>query len=322
MTTKSAVPLLRLNQGDPSEARVYYLAHFVAGDLHFFEQEGVNIDFASTRAGADGIGGGQIRGVLSGEADLTIGGPMATMRLLQDGAANLMSFCAAVNINPWYLVARQPTPDFKWDQLRGRTIFDIANIDTASLCFRWLLRQKGLTDEDVQVVLGSGREGDDFDAFTDGKTDYAIHSLHALAPLLATGRLAVVSDLGGPTGPVPWSTYIAAPELLQSRRSDFVAFVRAMARALGWIQSHTGQDIGSLIQRHYPGYPLVGLVEAITRYKAIGAWPVDPLVRKSDFDHFGQILTAVGWLDEPVAYESQVDPWFAEAANAAGAPGG
>ena len=42
MDTVTLAPTLRLNQGDASERRIYYLAHFVADGLGLFEAEGVS----------------------------------------------------------------------------------------------------------------------------------------------------------------------------------------------------------------------------------------------------------------------------------------
>jgi NitT/TauT family transport system substrate-binding protein len=307
---------LRLNQGDPSEARVYYCPHFVAAGLSLFQNAGVDVEFVRTRSGGDRVKGGQVPALLRREADLTIGGPMVTMRMLQDGEGQLLNFCGVVSANPWYLVARHPVPGFTWGMLRGRTIVDVANITTASLCFRWLLRREGIADGAATIIAGLGDEAQDFATLRTGAADFAIHSLHALGPWVADGRLSVVSDLAGPTGPIPWSAYIARPDTIGDRRSELTDFVRAIAAALSWMHAHTSDEIASVIERYYPGYPRSALIEVVDRYRAVAVWPKNPLIPQADFDRFAGILTDVGWLDRPVAYRDQVDPSLAEAALA------
>lgn len=300
---------LRLNQGNPTEARVYYCPHFVAAELSLFERAGVEVELVWSGDGGDAVKGGQVPALLRGEADVTIGGPMVTMRMLQDEGRRLINFCAAVAVNPWFLVGREPVGAFSWEMLRGRSVFDIANIPTASLCFRWLLRRLGLADGSVEIRRGSG--DDDLAAFVSGTADFAIHSLHALGPLLAEGRVHVIADLAGPTGRVPWSSYITLPETRRLREADLVCFARAIGAGLGWMREHSVEDVVDVIGPYYPGYPRAGLAEAIERYRSISAWPDDAFIPQQDFDRFAAILTEAGWLKRPVAYKDQVDPTIA-----------
>jgi NitT/TauT family transport system substrate-binding protein len=144
-----------------------------------------------------------------------------------------------------------------------------------------------------------------------GKVDFALHSLHALGPRLADRSLAVVTDLARPTGHVPWSAYIAKPEAIRGRRPEFVAFTVAIARALQWLRANSDVDVAGLIAPHYPGYGLAGLMGAIRRYRAVDVWPADPQIAPAHFEHFGRILTDIGWLQKPVPYAEQVDPTLA-----------
>jgi NitT/TauT family transport system substrate-binding protein len=296
---------LRMNQGDPTESRVYFIPHFVARTLGLFDRHGVEVSFIWSPPGDHMAKSGQIPAVLSGAADFTVGGPMVTMRMQSEGTAHLQNFCAVVRANPWYLVARTPQPEFDWSALKGRTVFDIATITTASLAFRWLLKKRGLED-DVRIVDGSGDEAADLVAFVAGAHDFAIHSLHALGPLVADGRVAIVRDLAGPTGPVPWSAYIALPATLQARRKDFAAFTRAIGEALAWIAAQPAEAIAQLVAPDFPGYPSAGLSRAIALYKEVGVWPATPAIPAADFEHFQTILRDVGWFAKPVRYQDQV----------------
>ena len=87
--------------------------------------------------------GGQIPAFLSGVADLTVGVPMVTMNMLQDGEARLVSFCAVAAGNPWVLAAKPSPPQVAIGELAGKRIIDVANVGTATLAFRWLLKKAG-----------------------------------------------------------------------------------------------------------------------------------------------------------------------------------
>jgi len=297
---------LRMNQGDPTESRIYYLPHFVARNLSLFEQVGLTVEFVWADR-SDGLAhSGQVPAVERGEADLTIGGPMVTMRKQADEGKRIVNFCAAVRANPWYLVARQPEPDFRLAHLAGKTVVDMANITTATLCFNWVLTRLGIADQ-VLVVSGSGDETSDLAAFRTGQADYLLHSLHVLGPLLASGELAPVQDMATPTGPVPWSAYIALPETIQNRRDEFLAFTSAMDSALQWMSQHSGAEIAQVVSANYPNHPLPTLTDSIVLYLGLGLWPDNARIPRDDFEHFRSILFESGWLNTVVPYEDQVD---------------
>lgn len=305
---------LRLNQGDASEARIYYCAHFVADALGYFRDCGVEVVFTRTQSGGHTIQGGQIPAVLSGEADLTIGGPMVTMKNYEDGGPGLVSFCAAVRANPWFLAAARSQQDLELKNLAGARIIDVGNVGTANLTFRWLLERVGIADT-VSLVSGSGNEAADIAAVERGDADYAFHSLHALAPYISAGGLQAIASLAQPTGPVPWSAYIARPEIIAERRNEFTGFTKAIGCALSWIRHTNAADIADLVAPHYPDYPTDALALAVDGYKNAGVFAANPLIAREDFDHFASILREAGWLTSLPPYDRLVDTSLAEPEN-------
>lgn len=308
---KSQRPL-KLNLGDPSESRVYYIPHYVAQSRGYFTEEGVEVIFTSTTSGGTTVQGGQIPAIVSGAADLTVGGPMVIMRMRQDHEAHLVAFCATVNVNPWFLAGRSTCIGFDLTDLAGKRVIDISNITTANLCFRWLLKAADV--KGVTILPGSRDEAGDLASVLAGEVDYALHSLHGLAPhLVANSKLALVADLAGATGPVPWSAYIADPRILAERRGDFQAFTRAIERALTDIANAPPQEIAQWLKPYYDGYPHPALTLAIERYRAVGAWPRESLIPPESFHRFSGILQEIGWLAEPADYAANIDTSFAEA---------
>jgi NitT/TauT family transport system substrate-binding protein len=298
---------LRMNQG---VAAIFYLPHVVAQEIGAFGVEGLTVEFMTSFYGRQW-------GLLErGEADLTIGGPMRTMRRQSEEGKRAVNFCAAVRANPWFLVGRRPEPGFTFANLVGRTVIDFADAETPGLCFRWLLQQHGIGEDQVTLLrgLGTARE---VEAFRAGHGDYLMHALHTAAPLVAAGHGHLVQDLATPTGPIPWSAYAALPETIAARRAELEAFTRAIGRALRWIAGRPAAEIAARVIRHFPSFTPPVLADTIGRYQALGIWPRDPLLPRADYERFRAILLATGWISRPVPYEDQVDPTFAEQAIAA-----
>jgi len=304
---------LIFNQGDASESRIYYCAHYLAESLGFFAAEQLQVTFTTSASGGHTVQGGQVPAVLRREADLTLGGPMVVMKHFQQHGAELQCFCASVAANPWFLAAAQAQPDFHLQNLRGKRVLDVGNVGTATLTFRWLLTQHGLQDQ-VEVVAGSGDWARDFAAVAAGDADYALHAMHMLAPAIVDGELSSVASLATLCGKVPWSAYIARADVLAAKAEAFDAFSRAVGRALAWMASHDAVELATRVQRYYPGYPLKALIAGLAAYQQAQVFAPDSQIPQAEFNHFSQLLRDIGWLDpcQPVPYRALVTQAGAE----------
>ncbi|MGK3124415.1 ABC transporter substrate-binding protein [Candidatus Pantoea formicae] len=294
---------LIFNQGDASESRIYYCAHYLAESLGLFAAENLQVTFTTSASGGHTVQGGQVPAVLSREADLTLGGPMVVMKHFQQHGAELQCFCASVAANPWFLAAAQAQPDFKLSDLRGKRVLDVGNVGTATLTFRWLLAQQGLQDQ-VELIAGSGDQVQDFATVAAGDADYALHAMHMLAPAIAAGQLVSVSSLASLCGNVPWSAYIARADVLIEKAAAFAAFSRAIQQALAWIATHDAEAVAAQVQHFYPHYPFDALITGLAAYQQAHVFAVNCEISQADFNHFSQLLSDIGWLDpsQPVPY--------------------
>ncbi|MXP59806.1 ABC transporter substrate-binding protein [Pantoea sp. Taur] len=304
---------LIFNQGDASESRIYYCAHYLADSLGLFAAEQLQVTFTTSASGGHTVQGGQVPAVLSREADLTLGGPMVVMKHYQQHGAELQCFCASVAANPWFLAAVQAQPDFQLSDLRGKRVLDVGNVGTATLTFRWLLAEHGLLDQ-VALIAGSGDQARDFAAVANGEADYALHAMHMLAPAIAAGQLSSISSLASLCGKVPWSAYIARTDVLTEKAAAFAAFSRAIEQALAWIATHDAETLAAQVQHCYPDYPLDALITGLAAYQQAHVFAPSGLIPADEFDHFSQLLSAIGWLDpsQPVPYGALVTQAGAE----------
>jgi NitT/TauT family transport system substrate-binding protein len=195
--------------------------------------------------------------------------------------------------------------DFSWADLRGRTVIDIAQIGTATFTFSSLLKEKGLVEE-VSVVPACQPENEALAAFISGRGDFAIQHLHAAGPALARGEVFAVQDLATPTGGVPWSAYIALPDVVTERQTDFNAFTTAMDRALAWIAAHDGAEIAALIGHRFSSFPQDAMAVVVDLYRAVGLWAPDRHIPRKDFERFSSLLIEAGWISAPANYDKLV----------------
>lgn len=302
---------LILNQGDASESRIYYCAHYLAESLGLFAKHGLKVTFTTAEAGGKTVQGGQVPAVMAGEADLTLGGPMVMMKNHQENGPALVCFAAAVSANPWFLAAGKNDVDFTLSSLRGKRVIDVGNVGTATLSFNWLLRQHQLENE-VELIAGSGDEAADFAAVSQGEADYALHSMHALAPSVVRGELYAVTSLAPLCGAIPWSAYIARRDVMVEKKAAFSAFTAAMSEALQWLQANSARALATQVRPWYPDYPSAALITGLDAYLKANIFAASPLMLREDFDRFAVLLTEAGWLTPaiPVPFAALVDISF------------
>ncbi|AMJ61464.1 hypothetical protein AXW83_15200 [Bosea sp. PAMC 26642] len=291
---ETAMQSLRLNIGDASEARVYYLPHYLAARAGYFSREDIAVAFVESQTGGHTAMGGQIGPVVDGFADACVGGPMVTMKLLEDGVDGIVSFCGLVRANPWVVAAAAPVAG-GFSGLAGKTVIDSGNVITATLCLREALRVAGL-ESAVAIEAGSGCLDDDI-ARAEGDPSIVIHhSLHALGPDRAAGRLTIVDPMAKITPAVPWSAYIARSDRLAAEPDLFRRFRDGIAAALRDIATLPAERIADLVGDDYPGYEIGALTDVIDAYRSWGCFSPTPQIARADMIAFADIMQRAGWL--------------------------
>lgn len=97
---------------------IFYAPMYVAIEEGYFEEEGINLELV-TGFGADKV----MTAVLSGEADIGFMGSEASIYAYNEGANDyVVNFAQLTQRAGNFLVAREEMPDFKWNDLRGKTI--------------------------------------------------------------------------------------------------------------------------------------------------------------------------------------------------------
>jgi NitT/TauT family transport system substrate-binding protein len=281
----------------------FYLPQLVAQELGTFREEALTVEFVTEF-------GNQWNLLESGAVDIAIGGPTRNMDSWTRGGTRIVNFCAALQANTWFLIARQPMPNFEWPDLAGRTVIGLPDAPQG-VCLRWILRRHGI--DGVKIVCGENT-AQELETFRSGQGDYLLHSLHSAAPLVESGDLFLVQDLATATGLVPWSTFAALPRTLEMRRTEVLGFTRGIARALTWIEQQPGRVIAALLLPYFPLWTLDRLAEVISTYKQLNTWPETPVIPRTQWDQYCAMYVAVGALSSAVRYEELVDGSFASAA--------
>lgn len=296
---------VRLNEVTHS---VFYAPLYVAMNLGLFEAEGIDLEYA-TGQGADHV----MTALLSGQADIGFMGPEASIYVYNQGQADYaVNFALLTQRDGSFLVAREPMPDFTWEDVRGTSIIGGRPGGVPLMTLEYVLKKHGLMPgEDVEVLthiqfaLMAG-------AFTGGEGDFVTLFEPVATALEQEGKGYVVASVGAESGEIPYTAFCAAKSYIEKNPELIEAFTRAIYRGQVWVQQHSPAEIAEVIQPSFPDTDLETLTLVAARYKEIDAWRPDPRFPREAFERLQDVIELAGELEKRAPYDKLVTNYFAE----------
>ena len=113
---------------------VFYTPFYAAHALDAYGAEGVDVN--TVTSGADVT----VSGLIAGDTDVTWGGPMRIQYTYdQQPDCAVVSFCEVVTRDPFFLVGREPKPNFEMADLMDIRLATVSEVNTPWLCLQVLL---------------------------------------------------------------------------------------------------------------------------------------------------------------------------------------
>jgi NitT/TauT family transport system substrate-binding protein len=289
---------------------VFYAPQYVALNLGFFEEEGLKIDL-TTGQGADKV----MTSVLSGQADIGFSGPEAAIYVYNEGKEDhAVVFAQLTKRDGSFLVGRKPEPDFKWSNVRDKTIIGGRKGGVPEMTLEYVLKENNLipgvdvnVDTSVQFALMAG-------AFTGGQGDYVTLFEPVASTVEKEGKGYIVASIGEESGEIPYTAYYASKSYIEKNRDVIQKFTNAICKGQMWVDSHTPEEIAEVIQPSFPDSDLETLTTVAKRYKDTDAWSKDPVLNKDSLQLLQEVMSLAGELEKEAPYEKIVTTEFAEEA--------
>ena len=285
---------------------IFYAPQYVALTEGFFEEEGLLIELSNGQ-GADKV----MTAVLSGQADIGFAGPEASVYVYNEGREDYgVVFAQLTNGDGTFLLGREPAADFKWTDLRGKTVIGGRKGGMPAIILQYVLEKNGLTvgkdvfiDTTMQFAAMPG-------AFMGGQGDYVIIFEPTASAMEKEGKGYIVASLGKESGAVPYTAYFARKSTIENNPELIAKFSRAIYKGQQWVDTHSPEEIAQAIKPHFPDEADEILVSAVKRYKEQNTWKKDPLLLKHDFYLLQDIIKAAGELDKIAPYDKVVTTQF------------
>jgi len=286
---------------------IFYAPQYVALTQGFFQEEGLEIELSNGQ-GADKV----MTAVLTDQADIGFAGPEASVYVYNEGKADHgVVFAQLTNGDGTFLMGRQPDPDFKWSDLKGKTIIGGRKGGMPAIVLEYVLEKNGMTvgkdvfiDTTMQFAAMPG-------AFIGGQGDYVIIFEPTASSMEKEGKAYIVASLGKESGEVPYTAYFCKKSTIQENPQLIEKFTRAIYNGQKWVDTHSPQEIAQAIKPHFPDQSDDILISAIQRYKDQNTWKKNPLLLEKDFYLLQQIIKDAGELNKIAPYDKVVATQFA-----------
>lgn len=309
-TSSNASPELKEVTLNEVAHSIFYAPMYVAIEEGYFEEEGIELTLV-TGFGADKT----MTAVLSGSADIGFMGSEASIYTYNEGAKDyVVNFAQLTQRAGNFLVAREEMPDFKWEDLKGTQVLGGRKGGMPEMVFEYILKQNGInpaTDLEIDQSIDFGSTAA---AFSEGKADFTVEFEPGATNLEKEGKGYVVASLGTDSGYVPYTAFSAKKSYISENPEIIQGFTNALQKGMNYVQTHTPEEISSIIAPQFKETDLDTITTIIARYYNQDTWKEDLIFQEGSFELLQDILEEAGELSSRAPYEDLVTTEFAEKA--------
>lgn len=289
---------------------VFYAPLYVAISNGYMEEEGLEIEIV-TGGGSDK----SMTALLSGEADIALMGPETGIYVTNQGEENHPMIIAQLTKRDGsFLVGRAEEPNFKWEDLAGKTIIGGRPGGMPMMTLTYVLKKHGLVPGENVEVINNIQFNLMGGAFESQIGDYVTLFEPTASEFQAAGKGFIVANVGLESGEVPYTTIMVRPETIKEDPDFCAAFVRALYKAQVWVQSATDEEVAKAMQPFFPDSSIETLAMVAKSYRATDSWMQTPVMTEDAFTRLQDIIEGSGELTARVDFAELVDNTFAEAA--------
>ena len=296
---------IRLNEVTRS---VFYAPQYVAIANGYMEEEGLEIEI-TTGQGADKV----MTAVLAGQSDIGFAGPEAAIYVYNEGKEDYCQVFAQVTQRDGsFLVARENTDNFSWQDLKGKTIIPGRKGGVPYMTFEYVLKQNGINpqtdlilDDSIKFDLMAG-------AFTGGTADYVTLFEPTATMTQNAGKGYIVASVGEASGEIPYTAYFAKKSYMEENSETIQKFTNAIYKGQKFVKEHTMQEVAEVIKDFFPDTYVELLADVLQSYKDIDAWKADPIMKEESYNLLQTIMEEAGELEQRAPFDKVINNSYAE----------
>ncbi|NLK26993.1 MAG: ABC transporter substrate-binding protein, partial [Clostridiales bacterium] len=286
---------------------IFYAPMYVALEEGYFEEEGLKVNLVNG-LGADKT----MTAVLSGEAEIGFMGAEASIYVYNEGASDyVVNFAQLTQRAGNFLVSRDLNEDFKWENIKGKTVIGGRKGGMPQMVFEYILKKQGIDPTTDLNIIQNIDFGLTSQAFAAGEGDYTIEFEPQATALELEGAGKVVASLGVESGKVPYTAFSAKKSYIEKNPEVIQGFTNALQKGMDYVASHTPEEIAKVIQPQFKETDMEKLIMIVTRYYEQDTWKDNLIFEEGSLDLLQDILDEAGELEKRVPYEDIVTTKYA-----------
>lgn len=287
---------------------VFYAPQYVAIEEGFFEEEGLDVELQTTWGGDT-----TMTTLLSDGVDIALVGSETSIYVYaQDSRDYAVNFAQLTQTDGTFLVAKEPKPDFTWDDVRGSIFLGQRVGGMPQMVGEFVLKKHGIDphqDLDLQQNIDFANIPG---AFQTGDAEYVQLFEPTASTFEKEGDGHIVASFGEESGKVPYTVFMAKQSMIDQDRETIENFSRAIYKAQQWVQENSAETIAESIHPYFEDTEVEMLAASIERYKDQDSFAPSPLMDKEAWENLKDIMNEAGELPEDVPYEELVNTEIAE----------
>jgi len=289
---------------------IFYAPQYVAIENGYFKDEGIDLKLVNS-SGADKV----MTALVSNEAQIGFMGSESSIYIYNEGSEDyVVNFAQLTQRAGNFLVGRTNITNFKWTDLKGKTIIGGRAGGMPEMILEYILKNNGVDIKKDVTIIQNIAFGITAEAFSSGQGDFTVEFEPFATSLEKANKGYVVTSLGIDSGYVPYTAYSAKTSYIKKNPEIIQSFTNATQKGLDYVNSHTSAEIAKIIAPQFPDTDVANIATIVERYKTQNTWKSNTIFEQSSFDLLQDILDKAGVLTKKAPYADLVNTKFAEAA--------
>lgn len=279
--------VIRVNEVTDS---FFYAPFYVAIEKGFFEEEGLKIEL--TNGGGSDV---SMTALLSKNADVILAGPETAVYVNRSNRQDAPKiFAQLTKRDGCFLISKNEEPNFSWESLQNKEIIIGRKGGLPAMTFQYLMKNLGYT-EGVDITL---RTDIQFNlmapTFESSSSDYVTLFEPVATEFVNSGKGHIVASVGEKSGEIPYTSFIALESFLKNNSQKAEKFVRAMYKALNYVQTAPSSEVAKELVKHFKGSDLQKTALSLDNYKRVDTWMSNMCLPENMFNTLISIITSAG----------------------------
>ncbi|WP_088043190.1 ABC transporter substrate-binding protein [Bacillus sp. EAC] len=286
---------------------LFYAPEYVALSEGIFEKHGLDVQLTTTWGGDK-----TMTAILSNGTDIGLVGPETTLYVYsQQPKDPVKSFAQLTQTDGTFLVARNQTGAFNWDQLKKKTFLGQRKGGMPQMVGEYVLGNHGIDPHKDLKLIQNIDFANIANAYAAGTGDYVQLFEPTASIFEKEGKGKIVASFGLESGKVPYTAFMAKESYLKKNGKTVQKFSDALYEAQQWVDSHSAEEIAKSVAPFFKDTPFDISVKVIDRYKSQHSYSTNPILEEDEWNNLQEIMKNSGELSKEVPHSELVDTKFA-----------